>query len=44
VVEAWLRDEKETRLAAAAAAPPKAEKMQPMRTPIMPSKHLAFFR
>lgn len=44
VVEGWLREEKEARLrrrAEEAAAPPPPPKP---RAPLMPSKHMAFFR
>jgi CCR4-NOT complex subunit CAF16 len=46
VVEGWLRSEKEVRLAEAAKQPAKSLEaaVKPNRTPMMPSKHLAFFR
>jgi CCR4-NOT complex subunit CAF16 len=54
VVEEWLRKERDERRAkaakaAAAAASCGAEQQQlapvvPSRTPLMPNKHLAFFR
>jgi len=44
----WLREELEKRHArqscAAAAGPALEAPPQPSRTPMMPSKHLAFFR
>ena len=48
LVEEWLRQEKDQRQEAAAAAGGQPDSSQtavaPNRTPIMPSKHLAFFR
>lgn len=45
VVERWLRDELTRRRARMAANPTSMETpVQPSRTPMMPSKHLAFFR
>ena len=49
VVEAWLRVEKDGRQALArvgcsAAAARDTTSVQPSRTPLMPNKHLAFFR
>jgi CCR4-NOT complex subunit CAF16 len=48
LVEEWLRREKEQRQAAVAAGGSGTTSSEttvvPNRTPIMPSKHLAFFR
>lgn len=44
VVEGWLREEKRKRREAAAAAGAQQAQQQKRRTPLMPSKHMAFFR
>ncbi len=43
IVEGWLREEKRKRREAAAAAGPQQAQQQ-RRSPLMPSKHMAFFR